>query len=239
MTRMLASVADVFECDLVLECGADWIDVKNPHDGALGAAAPSTVRDVVRRVAGRTPVSATIGDCWSTPGLVPERVAALAGSGVEYIKIGVDAAGPLEAMARAFEAVIAKSPDLAIIAVWRAEALPLAAQRARLESVGLAGMMLDTTAKNGAGLTTLLSVHELQGFVDAVRSAGLLCGLAGQLRLEDVASLLPLEADYLGFRSALCERGERTAGLSRDRIDTLVCAVRGTATTGKSQVLMR
>ena len=34
--------------------------------------------------------------------------------------------------------------------------------------------------------------------------------LAGALRYEDIAELQFLGADYLGFRSALCQNGERT-----------------------------
>jgi hypothetical protein len=42
----------------------------------------------------------------------------------------------------------------------------------------------------------------------------MISGLAGSLRLADIPLLLPLAADYLGFRGALCEGGERVEGLS-------------------------
>jgi uncharacterized protein (UPF0264 family) len=47
----------------------------------------------------------------------------------------------------------------------------------------------------------------LASFVRRARARGLLTGLAGSLRREDVPALLPLGADYLGFRGALCAAG--------------------------------
>ena len=46
----------------------------------------------------------------------------------------------------------------------------------------------------------------------------LLCGLAGSLRLDDIARLAPLQADYLGFRGALCVQQQRTAQLDEVRL---------------------
>ena len=60
MTGVLASVRSVEEAALVLAAGADFIDLKEPSAGALGALAPETIRAVVAHVAGRRSVSATI-----------------------------------------------------------------------------------------------------------------------------------------------------------------------------------
>ena len=62
MTLFLASVRDAEEAELALGAGADIVDLKDPGQGALGALAPDTIAACVRHVAGRAPVSATIGD---------------------------------------------------------------------------------------------------------------------------------------------------------------------------------
>jgi dihydroneopterin aldolase len=49
--------------------------------------------------------------------------------------------------------------------------------------------------------------------VERCREIGLLAGLAGSLEPPDVPRLLPLRPDILGFRGALCAKGERTEGL--------------------------
>ena len=46
----------------------------------------------------------------------------------------------------------------------------------------------------------------------------MLCGLAGSLRRDDIAGLMPHQPDYLGFRGALCLDHNRTAQLNRSSI---------------------
>src|SRR3569833_993095 len=62
MTGWLASVTDADEARQVLAAGADIVDAKNPHAGALGALPLDTVRAIVSAVGGQAPVSATVGD---------------------------------------------------------------------------------------------------------------------------------------------------------------------------------
>lgn len=63
MTALLASVRSLAEADLVVAAGCDWLDLKEPRDGALGAVDLAVVRAVLARHAAQLPVSATIGDC--------------------------------------------------------------------------------------------------------------------------------------------------------------------------------
>jgi len=49
----------------------------------------------------------------------------------------------------------------------------------------------------------------LKYFVRQARACGLLTGLAGSLKLADIQPLLKLGPDYLGFRSALCDKHQR------------------------------
>ncbi|MGH8719286.1 MAG: (5-formylfuran-3-yl)methyl phosphate synthase, partial [Burkholderiales bacterium] len=51
----------------------------------------------------------------------------------------------------------------------------------------------------------------LARFISRAKSLGLMTGLAGSLKVEDVPSLLELGPDYLGFRSALCETARASA----------------------------
>lgn len=211
MTAFLASTRDLAEAKVALLSGADWIDMKEPRTGALGAVAPGEVARVVtwiRGVARNIPVSATIGDCWDTPSGMPERVAALAETAVPYVKIGVYAAQPGRDLLRAISRCCECGP--AIILVCFAEAPPDAASIAACAATGIHGMMLDTADKHGGSLTTILASAQIAEFVDNVQSRSLLCGLAGSLTLEDIPPLLALGADYLGFRGALCEADGRT-----------------------------
>jgi len=85
MMRMLVSVRDVPEALLAARGGADFIDLKEPREGALGDLDLATIAAIVRvlREPGnglrRLPVSATIGDLpMSALGAILARVDAVA-----------------------------------------------------------------------------------------------------------------------------------------------------------------
>lgn len=209
MTGVLASVRSVEEAALVLDAGADFIDLKEPSAGALGALPAAAIRAVVEHVAGRRSVSATIGDLPMVPERVAAAVARTAALGVDIVKVGLfpggDRDGCLTALAEA------AGRGCRIVAVMFADRQPDFALVGRAHKLGLAGVMLDTAEKGSGGLLRHLSEARIAEFVARARAAMLLTGLAGSLGLADVPALLPLQPDYLGFRGALCRAGRATA----------------------------
>jgi uncharacterized protein (UPF0264 family) len=239
MTGFLASVRSLKEAAIAYRADADWIDLKEPADGALGAVALPTIEQVVKWVRQQdrqVPVSATIGDCWETPSLMPERVGRLAGAGVGYAKIGLYAASPTADLLATIRECAALGPR--IIVVCFAERPPELIDIEAYAASGIAGIMLDTANKTGPGLAGLISNEGLQAFVRAAHGQELVCGLAGSLKVADIEKLSVLGADYLGFRGALCRNAVResdfcfTAAMDvRARIDA-VSANGGTGQIG-------
>jgi uncharacterized protein (UPF0264 family) len=215
MTKMLASVNSVEEALLVLNAGVDIIDLKQPAQGALGALDTDTVRDIVKVVAGRCPVSATVGDLVMQPKLVFNAVQQMATTGVNYIKIGFFPNGDSSAT---IEKLAELTKQHALIAVLFADTQPDFAIIHTLKQAGFAGVMLDTMDKQQGSLTQVMSQTELNQFVELSKTDRLVCGLAGSLRLADILVLLYYQVDYLGFRGALCEQHQRTAQLSSEAI---------------------
>ena len=220
MTQMLASVRNAEEARLAFDGGAQWIDIKDPEAGALGAADIDTVAAVVEFVGGRRPVSATLGDTWRTPELIPGRAAALADSGLDFIKAGLDASHIDETTAGHVRATVATA--VPVVIVCRAESPPGPDEIEILAACGVAAMMLDTASKSGPGLTRLITPAALSAFVAKVQSLGLLAGLAGRLRAKDVGQLTPYRPDYLGFRGALCGHGDRLQRMQSEAITAIV-----------------
>ena len=70
--------------------------------------------------------------------------------------------------------------------------------------------MLDTADKSKGNLRTHMREKEIKEFVEQAKSYGLLTGLAGSLSIGDIAPLLELAPDYLGFSGALCQDNCRT-----------------------------
>src|ERR1700744_820397 len=89
MTLMLASVTGPGEAELVLEAGADIIDLKDPAAGGLGAVAPGVVRATGGGIAGARQTRAVTGDLPMEREAVRAAVETMAACGVDYVKIGI------------------------------------------------------------------------------------------------------------------------------------------------------
>jgi len=214
MTGLLASVANAAEARLALQIGFDIIDLKGPAAGALGALPATTLRAVVDETRGRRPVSATIGDLPMVPDVLVRAVRVVAATGVDYVKVGCFPCGDWHA---SFEALSPLTDGgIRLVAVLFGDDSPVLDWVTALARAGFTGVMLDTRDKSRGALTQLCAIDYLREFVDRARACGLLSGLAGSLRTADVAPLLSLRPDYLGFRGALCFRHQRTDGLDPD-----------------------
>jgi uncharacterized protein (UPF0264 family) len=220
MSRILASVTDVEEAMMAVECGADIVDLKNPAEGALGALPLTTISSIVAAVAGRKLVSATIGDLPMQPERVVAAVNATAATGVDIVKMGFFGQEGHAACIEALRPIAARGVSL--VAVLFADDAPDFDLIPGLAAAGFHGVMLDTAFKNGTRLRHHLDDEALSVFVCQSQEAGLLTGLAGSLTIDDLAELLPLNAGYLGFRGALCVSANRAARLERARLKQLL-----------------
>jgi uncharacterized protein (UPF0264 family) len=128
-------------------------------------------------------------------------------TGVDFVKVGFFPGGHHQALAEALARETGRGTR--IVAVLFADHHPDFALLDCLAGCGFTGAMLDTADKRGTSLRHCLDDARLGSFVDEARRRGLLVGLAGSLSRADVAPLVRLNPDYLGFRGALCEAGRR------------------------------
>jgi dihydroneopterin aldolase len=226
--RFLASVSGADEARIALAGGADIIDFKDPAHGALGALDPALVSQGRATVAGRAPTSATAGD----EPLHPERLIAAArrtaATAVDFVKLGLL---PGAQRAHCIAALAPLCAEMRLVAVFFADRELPRDELADLAAAGFHGAMLDTFDKTRGSLLQHHPVAALAPFVAAARAAGLMCGLAGSLRLPDIATLAPLQPDVLGFRGALCAPGGRTAALELKRVAEVRRAVTAASRT--------
>ena len=213
MTGMLASVNSVEEALLALTANVDIIDLKQPALGALGALETGLVKSIVAAIDNRCPVSATVGDLPMQPDVVYSAVKDMAETGVDYIKIGFFPGGDWQGT---IEKLATLPESMNLIAVLFADTQPDFTVIDRL--TGFKGVMLDTMNKNNGSLSQVMTKTDIAQFVRLAKNRSMLCGLAGSLRLDDIAGLTPHQPDYLGFRGALCLDHNRTAQLNRSSI---------------------
>lgn len=220
--RLLVSVRDPAEALTAARGGADFIDLKEPGQGALGGLPVPVIGRIVAvlRDAGcALPVSATIGDVpMAALATILERVHAVGATGVDYVKVGIErgdgAAAVLQALARCGRPVVPVFiADHGLDEALVGQALAL----------GFPGVMADTADKHAGPLLQLLPAAALQRFVQQVRAAHTMVGLAGALRVADLPAVTALAPDFAGFRSAVCD-GPRSGSLSAERLGALVAA---------------
>lgn len=227
MIRLLTSVRDLAEAREAAAAGADFIDLKEPRAGALGALPPARVASIVgalRESHPGLPVSATIGDL--RPGdysAMVHHADRIGGCGVDYVKAGV-APGP--AARETLERMRALR--------WRMVPVLLCDDGLDLRLVeyacelGFAAVMADTQRKEVGSLFRCVPLAVLDSMVQIARAHEVMVGLAGALRLEHIARVRALLPDFAGFRSALCE-GARTGRLEGAKVFEVRAALHGEA----------
>lgn len=214
--RLLVSVRGVGEAVEAARAGADLVDAKDPEAGALGALSPDRVRSIAKAVSGKACVSAVAGEATTLGDLVTRlRVTAACGVDMAKVALSPELAGDpdLDRVGGAISAL-----GTPAIAVLFAEDGPAPAWLPNLARAGFAGAMIDTRGKAGLRLTDHLGLDRLARFVAACRANGLLSGLAGSLALDDIPTLAPLGATYLGFRGGLSVGGDRRGRLDPARV---------------------
>ncbi|MGZ8193823.1 MAG: (5-formylfuran-3-yl)methyl phosphate synthase, partial [Methylobacter sp.] len=135
----------------------------------------------------------------------------------DYIKVGFFPGGAWSETVEKLSALT--QHNIALIAVLFADAQFNEVQDGlalipSLKNAAFRGVMLDTRDKKNGSLTQIMAKTDIRQFVSRVKTQQLICGLAGSLRLEDIAGLMTYHPDYLGFRGALCMQHNRIAQLN-------------------------
>jgi (5-formylfuran-3-yl)methyl phosphate synthase len=218
MTALLVSVRDPAEAQDAIAAGADLIDIKEPRAGSLGAAAPETIAEIVRVVAGRRPVSVALGELAN--GLIDLRPLDLE---IQFAKVGLAGCAQRRSWAADWQSALGElPPGVASVAVVYADW-----ERAKAPSpfavidcghrLSCRAMLIDTFDKRGPGLLGLWILAELEKTIAAARAAEMLVVIGGQVIDRDLPILLPLAPDYIAVRGAVC-RHDRTTRLDPARV---------------------
>ena len=224
MTQLLASISNVEEAHIALKASVGILDMKDPTQGALGALDELTINEIVQLVSGTCTSSATIGDLPADPEVVLKKTQAIAKLGVNYVKVGMFGSDWLLKCLPVLKTITA---NVNLVGVLFAEYFnDLSGPCHLLKSAGFVGIMVDTANKKNGSVRTVKSDAELSDFVKTAQNNGLLCGIAGSLKYQDIKPLLKMTPDYLGFRTALCENQQRQGNLSAAMIQKIATQLR-------------
>ena len=227
---LLVSVRDAIEAEVALRGGADWIDVKEPKRGALGAADPETIRSVLETVAGRAPVSVAVGEFQEVQS--EQLLEPIVQAGTAAWKLGLAHCGLDRNWARRWHALInrcgSQTPPVAVVyADWRSAEAP--SPREILSEAIIArspALLIDTYFKSQGTLFDVWPEDDLKCFIADVRMTQLPLVLAGSLRDEGIGRAAQLAPDLVAIRGAAC-LGGRSGPLCATRV-AQICRLLGT-----------
>lgn len=235
--RLLISIKDEDEAVEALTGGADIIDIKNPAEGSLGASFPWVIIRVKQKLPLKILTSIALGDLPYLPGTISLAARGAATYRPDFLKIGlfgtVNARQAMDVLLASCRAVRDVSSSTKIIAAGYGDyehynsldpsELPQVARAA-----GADGVMIDLREKNAGSLIQIVPNEKILNFTRKAHEYGLIVGLAGSLRKEDIQTLAPIGADIIGFRTGAC-RGDRLSGrIARELVSELVCSLRKT-----------
>ena len=208
MTNLLVSVRSVAEAEAARDGGADWIDLKEPANGPLGAVDAEVARQIIEQVGGRANISAAAGELLDWP--TSDAKALLRVVGISQLKLGLsgcrgrewrgvwsDAQREIAAAGKSLVAVsyaddaAAHSPALVDVAALAIEA--------RCQ-----WFLIDTFDKRRGTLLECVAAAKLSEILQRMRQSGVTTAVAGRLTAGAITTL-PLEVvDVVAVRSAAC-----------------------------------
>lgn len=226
--KLLVSPINVEEAKVCRLGGADIIDVKNPKEGSLGANFPWMI-SAVKKVAGNTPVSATIGDFNYKPGTASLAALGAAVSGAEYVKVGLydihTREQALDMLTNIVRSVKDFDADKKVVASGysdfkRINSISIFELPSIGAEAGVDVVMMDTGIKDGRSTFEFLNEKELTDFVNIARDQGLETAIAGTIKFEDVPALKRISPDIIGVRGCVCG-GDRNAAIKKELVERL------------------
>lgn len=210
--KLLVSVRDLAEAQAALSGGCDWLDVKNPAAGSLGAATLETLISISTMNHSFSAWSAAMGELHEFQPSFFRELAETCPT-LSLVKIGLS-------QCKNRPDWLAKLLEIKQIAA----AIPLAtvfyADRNSAESpswgeVVVAArelespvILIDTYSKNGQTLTDHLPIRTLAEYRAQLADYGIDLALAGSLKLEQIAELIRTVQPYIvAVRGAACKAG--------------------------------
>ena len=224
MTKLLVSVTNLEEAKLALANEVDLIDLKNPHQGALGALPIDIIEQIVgfvmsNRTNAMQYTSATVGDLPMLADVITQQVLAVANMKVDFVKVGFFESHDYQPCLDALKQMAALGVKL--IAVLFAEINYPENLVDHIKEAGFHGVMLDTAKKNGATFMHYYTDEEIVLFAEKIKNHEMMFGLAGSLSIQHLDKVTGYKPTYIGFRGGVSFGNQRTLALDASKIQVI------------------
>ncbi len=226
-TALLVSVRDALEARVAMQCGVDWIDLKNPAAGALGAPELETLRTVGAVLHSWPRRSVALGELIDWKNYKHSLAEAVTSAGFPVAKCGLAGMASHLRLDHALQEASADlGPTVGLVPVIYGDyskcdaPSPAAVVRAAI-AIKARYLLIDTFEKRGASLLDCLDVSEVQKIVHSAAEAGIRTVLAGSIRLKHLSVLRGIGASAIGIRGAVCS-GDRAGAMCDKKLSRWV-----------------
>tara|TARA_A100001388_G_C28598150_1_gene416804 strand:+ start:72 stop:776 length:705 start_codon:yes stop_codon:yes gene_type:complete len=215
MTKILASIKNVHEAEIISKFNFDIVDIKNVDDGALGYVGDGTIEEIIK-IFSNNKLSVTAGnDSSPLSKKQSKRIEFLDQLGVEYVKIGVFDTNLLQDHYNFLESV--KHLTIKTVGVIFADLIDSEKEIEEILKLNYDGLMIDTASKNNQSTLDILTTDTLKFFIKTCKESDKFCGISGSLTSTRLRETLSLQPNFIGLRGALCSHSKR------DNIDPVTC----------------
>ena len=221
MSKILASIQNISEAEILINSGIDIIDLKDPSKGALGKLNNSDIEEIINFIAKKKLTSSTIGDLPNNKDLISKNVSDLSVTDIDFIKIGVFDNNYIKTLSEL-------NSCKKLIAVFFADLfLPKEKDLLVLKESGFYGVMIDTSNKKLGNIFNHATTSDISNCVTKAKKLELLTGIAGSINESHINQIIKLDPNYMGFRGALCEdKLIRNSTMSADNVKNIVQQVK-------------
>lgn len=213
--KLLVSVRNNTEALSALEGGCDWLDVKDPSLGSLGAPSLADLAEISMISGSFMGWSSALGELdqltdnqWNEIG---KRF-----PGLNLVKVGLSGCEGKTAWKSRLSDLRKQQPHLVLATVYYADHKAANSPSWR-EIVDVAEqlespiILIDTYCKNGQTLLDHLSLAQLKGIREELSSIRKGLALAGSLRADQIATLVSeTHPNIVAVRGAACKSGRNS-----------------------------
>ncbi|GIW93641.1 MAG: hypothetical protein KatS3mg110_1682 [Pirellulaceae bacterium] len=224
MIKLLVSVRNAGEAEEALRGGADWLDIKEPAAGPLGAAGREVWWQVASVLEPGVPCSVALGEL--IDGQLPlEHIPPLC----KFAKVGLARMADLDWSRQWIDVRRRLPPGTELAAVvyadWRAAGSPPPDAILHVaQQTGTRAVLFDTYGKKYS-IFGCIEPRLLGRWIERVQRAGMLAVLAGSINQASLGVALALKPDLIAVRGAACEGG-RLGCVSAARVARLAQLIR-------------
>ena len=215
MTKILASIKNVHEAEIISKFNFDIIDIKNVNDGALGYVGDKSIEKIAKILCNKKLSVTTGNDSSPLTKKQSKRIEFLDQLGIEYVKIGVFDIKLLQDHCYFLESI--KDFNIKTVGVIFADLIDSEKEIQEILKLNYDGLMIDTASKNKRSTLDILSTDTLKYFIQSCKGSGKFCGISGSLKPMRFEETLSFQPNFIGLRGAICSHSER------DNIDPVMC----------------